>query len=167
MACRPCLSTLAARLYIRFAYNSLLKLDKSGKKRRSAHLDHGKQIKENRSKLEEKDCLWPHGPSAIYNLPAATGTSWEPAESIVIGFSTLPTPSGLARECLRLCLACWTRPNAFARPLSLQDTQLFGLPDALFMVEDGVNANLQRWWVLNSKSLGVSRPSISDVGSPV
>ena len=28
--------------------------------------DHGKQIKEKkRSKLEEKDCLWPHGPSAI------------------------------------------------------------------------------------------------------
>ena len=69
-------------LIIGFAYHSLLKLDKSGEtqispsrpwqanqrkkgqnwKKRTAS---GKQIKEKRSKLEEKNCLWPHGPSAI------------------------------------------------------------------------------------------------------
>ena len=41
-------------LIIEFAYHCLLKLDKSGKTQ-----------ERKRSKLEEKDCLWPHGPSAI------------------------------------------------------------------------------------------------------
>ena len=81
-------------LIIEFAYHSLRKLDKSGKTQISpSKLDKSdktqispsrpwqanqiksheapiigfayKQSKKKRWKLEEKDCLWPHGPSAI------------------------------------------------------------------------------------------------------
>ena len=50
---------------IKLAYHALLKLDKSGKRRSSARVDHGGHIKEKSSKLGEKDCLGPHGLSAI------------------------------------------------------------------------------------------------------